>query len=140
MNIVNRSTQMKKPKTPVLRSISHRKKPLGFSIFHEANEPAKMMMLLRMSIAIEIPSTPTARLMCRGANHCQLPVKSMGSVLPAWRMPRYSHNTYTDSASRAVEPATATARICCTLRLRAISPSISRGITTKYIRIFSNIL
>ena len=131
---------MKKPKTPVLRRISHRKKPLGLSIFHEANEPAKTMMLLRSSMAIEMPSTPTARLMCSGANHSQLPVKSMGASLPAWRMPRYSHNTYADRASRAVEPTTATARICCTLRQRAISPSISTGITTKYIRIFSNIL
>ena len=52
---------MKKPKTPVDRSMSHRKKALGCSIFHEAKLPAKTMMLDSSSMAMDIPSTPTAR-------------------------------------------------------------------------------
>ena len=74
MNIVNRSIEIKKPNTPVERRMSQRKNSFGWAIVHDANDPAKTMIDESRSIAIEMPSTPTARLMLRGPNHCQEPV------------------------------------------------------------------
>ena len=88
MNMVKRSMEMKKPNTPVERSRSHMKKWRASSIFQEAKEPAKTIIEERISIAIETPSTPTARLMFSGPNHCQEPVKSISSVFPACRRAR----------------------------------------------------
>ena len=85
MNMVKRSIEMKNPNTPVDSSRSHMKKWRASSIFHEANEPANTIIDERMSMAIDTPSTPTARLMFSGPNHSQEPVKSISSVLPAWR-------------------------------------------------------
>ncbi len=90
------------------------------------------------SIAMEMPSTPTERLMFRGVNHCQLSQNSMGDSSPAARRSRYCTSSTTDSAVSTSEPTTATARICFMLRQRASPASISRGITTKYINIFEN--
>ena len=74
MNMVKRSMLMKKPKTPVLSSSSHMKKWRILSIFHDANEPAKTMIEDRRSMAMDTPSTPTARWIFSGSNHIQLPV------------------------------------------------------------------
>ena len=58
--MVNRSVEIKKPKTPVLNSVNQRKYSLvsGLS-FHDANVPVNTMMELRRSMTTEIPSTPT---------------------------------------------------------------------------------
>ncbi len=93
MNMVNRSIEMKNPNTPVDRSISHRKNALGWGICQEANEPAKIITDERMSMAMEMPSTPTARWMLRGVNHCQESTKSIGALSPAARMSRYWSRT-----------------------------------------------
>ena len=75
MNIVNMSMEMKKPNTPVERRQNQRKKFIGSgSIFQEAKVPAKTMIAERRSISTEMPSTPTARCMLRGAYQSQLPV------------------------------------------------------------------
>ena len=60
MNIVNRSVEMKKPNTPVLSSVNHRKYSFvkGCSL-HEAKVPVNTMTALRSSITTEMPSTPT---------------------------------------------------------------------------------
>ena len=69
MNIVKRSVEMKKPNTPVERSVNQRKYSLvsGFSC-HEANVPVKTMMLDRSSMTTEMPSTPTEYAIWRGLN------------------------------------------------------------------------
>ena len=69
MNMVNKSTEMKKPYTPVESRVNQRK----YSFFigcncHEANVPVKTMMLERSNITTEIPSTPTAYCMFSGLN------------------------------------------------------------------------
>ena len=56
------------------RSRSHMKKWRASSIAQEAKEPAKTIIDERISIAIEIPSTPTARFMLSGANQVHEPV------------------------------------------------------------------
>jgi len=61
MNIVNKSIEIKKPNTPVDNKINQRKNAFGLSIFQEAKEPAKTMMLESINIAIDMPSTPTAK-------------------------------------------------------------------------------
>ena len=73
MNIVKRSTEIKKPNTPVESSNSHIKKWRASSIAQEVKEPAKMIIDERISIAIETPSTPTARFMLSGANQVHEP-------------------------------------------------------------------
>ena len=80
--------EMKKPNTPVLRRMSHRKKALGWGIVQEAKEPANTIMAESRIMATDMPSTPTARLIFNGANQLQLSVKSMGAVLPVARMAR----------------------------------------------------
>ena len=71
MNMVKRSIEMKNPKTPVERRMSHRKNAFGCAIVHEAKDPARTIMEERRSMATEIPSTPTARWMLRGSNQVQ---------------------------------------------------------------------
>ena len=74
MNIVNRSIEMKNPNTPTDSNISQRKNCRGSgSIFQEAKLPANTMMEDRSSMAMDIPSTPTARLMLSGLNHAHDP-------------------------------------------------------------------
>ena len=69
MNMVNMSTEMKKPKTPVERRVNQRKYSffIGWSC-HEAKVPVNTMMLERSSMTTEMPSTPTAYCMFRGLN------------------------------------------------------------------------
>ena len=61
MNMVNMSTQMKKPNTPVESRVNQRKYSLvrGFSC-QEAKVPVNTIMLDRSSMTTEMPSTPTA--------------------------------------------------------------------------------
>ena len=60
MNIVNRSTDMKNPKTPTLSRQNHIKNSFtSFFICQEANVPVNTIMDDRSSIATEMPSTPT---------------------------------------------------------------------------------
>jgi hypothetical protein len=61
MNMVKRSVEMKKPKTPRLNNVNHRKYSLviGFSC-QEANVPVNTMIALKRSMTTEMPSTPTA--------------------------------------------------------------------------------
>ena len=110
MNIVKRSREMKKPKTPTLSRQNHMKNSLAPSvIFHEANVPVKTMTDESRSIATEMPSTPTSYLMLRGAYHVNPPVKSMAAIWPSARNPRYRTTRATDRASRAEAPVTMTA-------------------------------
>ena len=82
---------MKNPNTPVESRMSQRKNSLVMGwIFHEANEPVRSIIDERRSIATEIPSTPTARLILSGVNQLHVPVKSMGAVAPAPRRAIYS--------------------------------------------------
>ena len=69
MNMVNISTEMKKPNTPVESRVNQRKYSFvsGFSC-QEANVPVKTMMLESNSITTEMPSTPTAYLIFNGLN------------------------------------------------------------------------
>ena len=61
MNIVKRSTEMKKPNTPVESNMNHKKNSLGRGlIFHEAKTPAKTIMDESSNMATDTPSTPTA--------------------------------------------------------------------------------
>ena len=83
MNMVNRSTLMKKPNTPVERRKNHRKNCLGSgSIFHEAKTPAKTMNAESRIITTETPSTPRASLMFNGAYQVTLVVSIISSVTP----------------------------------------------------------
>lgn len=60
MNIVKRSSEMKKPNTPTLSRQNHMKYSLArVSMRHEANVPVKTMIDDRSSMATEMPSTPT---------------------------------------------------------------------------------
>ena len=88
MNIVKRSTVIKNPNTPVESSSSHMKKWRASSIFHDANEPANTIIDERISMAIDTPSTPTARLIFNGPNHVQESVKSISACSPAARSAR----------------------------------------------------
>ena len=85
MNIVKRSIEIKNPNTPVDRRMSHRKNSFICGISHEAKLPAKTIIDDSISIATEIPSTPTARWMLSGSNHIHEPWKSIGAVSPAAR-------------------------------------------------------
>ena len=61
MNIVNKSTEMKNPKTPTLSRQNHMKYSLTeVCICHEANVPVNTMIAESSSITTEMPSTPTA--------------------------------------------------------------------------------
>ncbi len=65
---------MKKPNTPMLSRMSQRKNSLGRGlIFQEAKEPVSRMMLESISIAMEMPSTPTLSLMLSAENQVQSP-------------------------------------------------------------------
>ena len=132
MNMVNMSIEMKKPNTPVERRQNHMKYSLvrGFR-FHDANTPANTMNAESTIITTEIPSTPSARLMLRGANQVHESVKSIGEASPAALSERNSITRYAASTIRAVAPVTATALTCFTLLLKARPPSISSGTITK---------
>lgn len=60
VNMVNRSVDMKKPNTPVLNRVNHRKYSFvrGLS-FQDAKVPVNTIMELSSSMTTEIPSTPT---------------------------------------------------------------------------------
>ena len=75
MNMANMSTLMKKPNTPIERSVNQRKYSLvrGFSC-QLAKVPVKTMMALSRSMATEMPSTPTLYLMFRAGNQSKLAV------------------------------------------------------------------
>ena len=61
MNIVNRSIEMKKPKTPTLSRQNHMKYSLTLvSMRHEANVPVNTIIAESSSMTTEMPSTPTA--------------------------------------------------------------------------------
>ena len=60
MNMVNISTEMKKPNTPVLSRVNQRKYSLWLDMAcQEAKVPVKTMMADSRSITTEMPSTPT---------------------------------------------------------------------------------
>ncbi len=60
MNMVNMSIEMKKPYTPMLRSVNQRKYSFFIgSICQEANVPVNTMIEVRRIITTEIPSTPS---------------------------------------------------------------------------------
>ena len=60
MNMVNMSVEMKKPNTPVLSRVNHRKYSLCCEMAcQEAKVPVKTMMAESRSITTDIPSTPT---------------------------------------------------------------------------------
>lgn len=69
------STEMKKPKTPMLRRVNQRKYSLvrGLSC-QEAKVPVKTMMAESNNMATLMPSTPTEYLMWSGSNHVRAPV------------------------------------------------------------------
>ena len=59
MNIVKRSSEMKKPNTPVERSVNQRKYSFCCGCCcQEANVPVKTMIAERRIITTAIPSTP----------------------------------------------------------------------------------
>jgi hypothetical protein len=60
MNMVNKSMEMKKPKTPIASRQNHKKNSLGMgSIFHETRTPVNTIIDESISMATEMPSTPT---------------------------------------------------------------------------------
>ena len=86
MNIVNRSTLIKKPNTPVDRRKNHRKNCLGSgSIFHEAKTPAKTMNAESRIITTDTPSTPSASLMLSGSYQVTLVCRIISLVSPVAR-------------------------------------------------------
>ena len=55
-----KSTEIKKPYTPIDKRLYHKKNSFGSgSIFHEANTPVKTMIDESNNMATEIPSIPT---------------------------------------------------------------------------------
>ena len=141
MNIVNRSIEMKNPNTPVDRRISQRKKSLGSgSIFHDAKVPAKhdnrRKQNHRHGNSVDTEGKMDVE---RLKPHPRPGVEHRASA-PSWRRCRKSKSRYTERATSAVEPMTATVRTCLMSRQRNSSPSITSGMTTKYIRIFENII
>ena len=75
MNMANMSTVMKKPNTPIERSVNQRKYSFvsGLSC-QEANVPVKTITDESRSMATEMPSTPTEYLMLSGSNQLIAPV------------------------------------------------------------------
>ena len=58
--MVNRSNEIKKPKTPVDKIIKEIKNSLDkYSTFQDAKIPVKMIIPVSKIITTEIPSTPT---------------------------------------------------------------------------------
>jgi hypothetical protein len=111
MNMVNKSIEIKNPNTPVDNNINHKKNSFGISIFQDANDPANTMIEESRSIAIDIPSTPTDKLMLSGVNQLHESTNSMGELSPAARNAKNFTISTIDSAISATEPVTATARI-----------------------------
>ena len=137
MNMVKRSTEMKKPNTPTLRRQNHMKNSFTPSfIFHEAKVPVKTIIAESSIMATEIPSTPTAYSMFNGLYHMKLSVRSISAVCPSALIPRNINTSATARPSRTDEPATMTACICLVF-LDTHSPSIiSSGTAGKSDNIF----
>ena len=108
MNIVNMSMLMKKPKTPALSSVNHRKYSLFMS--QETKVPVKTMTAESNSIATEMPSTPTEYLMCRGLIQSKDAVNSISASFTARSFRNITVSTAA-AMSSTVLPATMTARI-----------------------------
>ena len=76
--MVKRSTEMKKPNTPIERRKNHMKNWRGSGLIsHDANTPANTMNAESRIITTETPSMPSARLIFRGAYQHQLSVRSI---------------------------------------------------------------
>jgi len=92
--MVNKSREIKNPKTPEHRRIRLMKNSLERnSISHEANTPAKMTTAVSAIIATDIPSTPMAYRMFRLGNQVLSAVKSISSVTPAFLALRYMNTS-----------------------------------------------
>ena len=103
------------------------KKSLGHgSIFHDANEPVRRITAERIIIAMEIPSTPTARLMPSWETSSMIRVEHGLGGSGSAEAEIVDQQIYRQAEQRE-EPVTATARICFMFRQRASPASIRRG-------------
>src|SRR5680860_1842417 len=96
--MVNRSREIKNPKTPVERKINEIKNSRDkYSTVHDAKTPVKTTIPVSIIMATEIPSTPILYSMFKLSNQTYECEKSISAVFPAFRSARYIKTSTTAS-------------------------------------------
>jgi hypothetical protein len=127
---------MKNPYTPIESRQYQRKNSFAIFIFHEEKTPVKTIIDESISIATEIPSTPTVKDMLSGAYQLQLEMKSISAIGSIARSLKNNITNTIESASNAVAPATIIDLIVFMLLVKNNKPIIKIGINTNNSNIF----